>query len=117
MRRPTTLALLLAVSFGLFACSSKEEREAKLALKEMTQGCVSSGTPEAVCTCAFEDESMIKSAIRLSENKSDREMRATFTSKLHAKMAHCVEEELGINPNTADTEDQLKLMEQLIPRK
>ena len=110
-------SLLSLLVLAVAGCSSKEENEARAAMKQMMQGCLSSGAPEKVCQCTFEDPGIVSSAIRLSENRADEEMRVTFTSKLHAQVAHCAEKELGITPDDSQSQAQRRFLENLIPRK
>ena len=106
---------LLAVA--LTGCSSKEERQAKAAIKQMMQGCLDSRVPKEVCQCAYDDDSLVKSAIRVSEDRNNEEARVTFASKLHTRVAACVQSELGISPDLSQSDEQRRMIEQLIPRR
>lgn len=103
----------LALSLVLVACGNNAE---KAAMQQMVQGCLGSGAPEKVCTCIYEDPGIVKSAIRLSENRTNEEARLTFTSKLQITVASCVQSELGIKPDMSHSEEEQRLLEQLIPR-
>lgn len=105
---------VLVMGLTLAACGNNAE---KAAMQQMVQGCLGSGAPEKVCKCIYEDPAVVKSAIRLSEHRTDQEARLTFTSKLQATVASCVESEMGIKPDMTRSEEEQRLLERLIPRR
>ena len=107
------ISMFVLVLF-LAGCGNNAEKQA---MQQMVQGCLSSGAPEKVCKCIYEDPGVVKSAIRLSEHRTDQEARVTFTSKLQTTTAACVQSEMGIKPDMTRSEEEQRLLEQLIPRK
>ena len=93
------LALMLAISISLVACSSKEEKAAKLLLEEMLSGCMQTGTPKSVCKCLVEDPVLVKSAELMIANPQDDERQITFKSQAEMFTRACVKSELGISIN------------------
>lgn len=108
------LISVLVLVWLLTGCGNNAEKQA---MQQMVQGCLGSGAPEKVCKCIYEDPGVVKSAIRLSENRTDQEARVTFTSKLQTTVAACVQSEMGIRPDMTRSEEEQRLLERLIPRK
>ena len=104
---------VIVLGLILAACGNNAE---KAAMQQMVQGCLGSGAPEKVCKCIYEDPGVVKSAIRLSEHRTDQEARVTFTSKLQTTVAACVQSEMGIKPDMTHSEEEQRLLERLIPR-
>lgn len=110
MQRLISVLVLIVLT----GCGNNAEKQA---MQQMVQGCLGSGAPEKVCKCIYEDPGVVKSAIRLSENRTDQEARVTFTSKLQTTVAACVQSEMGIRPDMTRSEEEQRLLERLIPRK
>ena len=112
--RNPVIALLLCCS--LLACSSKEDREAKLILHEIKTGCVNTGAPKEMCDCVVESPNLVRSAKLLAANKNDEERRLTFVSQVNTYTVSCAETVLGDKPRMELTPEAQSLMDQVIPR-
>ncbi|MCV0437431.1 MAG: hypothetical protein K5880_02280 [Hydrogenophaga sp.] len=111
------LVLPVALSLTLLACSSQEDREAKLIMSQIKNGCTQTGAPKAMCQCVVEEPRLIRSAKLLASNPSDEERRLTFVSQVHAQTIHCAESVLGIKPTNRELPPEAqRLFDQLVPR-
>lgn len=112
---PLLLALGLALS--LTACSSKEEKGAKLLLKEILSGCMQSGAPKQVCTCLVEEPDLVESAKLVMINPNDDERRITFMSQAEMFTRACVESELGIPANRPLSQQDREAFDRMLRQK
>lgn len=108
-------ALATLVAIGLSACSSKEEKQAKRVLRQMTAGCLQSGVPKEMCQCLFEESGMEVTARMLGQDRNNEEARVTFVSKIELRMRDCSESVYGITPPPMN-DAQRRSIASLIPR-